>query len=276
MRRKVPRASLEGIPAELRLEIFKHLLPENLPVYIRAIDDDTGPGEPKQTLLKGCADLQSLMFICRQIYEETTVLLFQNINVTFDILINQCTKDLRLPGLYGFEFAWFSNPAGETVPRRVSDVKAAVLADYLRKVRYVTLVVREQYALKDRVLGARSNICYRCVLGFFFRALDRSRGHENRTTAKKVSICFVWDNSYFVRDSWAICEEVQYWLQPLKDISPDVTLEIKFRGSTDKAWVGPLFEPYIQDIEDSKTRPRVNPDLWYCFPDYAEDHSCDG
>lgn len=45
-------------------------------------------GSPSKNLLKDCTDLQNLMFVCRKIYEETTELLFQNVNVNFDILIS--------------------------------------------------------------------------------------------------------------------------------------------------------------------------------------------
>lgn len=144
LRRIVPRASLEGIPADLRLEIFKHLLPENLPVCISNFDDETGPSHPMENLLNGCADLQSLVFVCRAIHVESIELLFQNVNVTFDILINQCSKDLRLPGLYGLGFTWFSNLVREAAPRRAAEAKAAALADYLHNVHTVNPVVLEQ------------------------------------------------------------------------------------------------------------------------------------
>ncbi|RDI84279.1 hypothetical protein Vi05172_g5577 [Venturia inaequalis] len=144
LRRIIPRASLEGLPADLRLEIFKHLLLENLPVCISTFDDETGPVKAKEKLLNGCADSQSLVFVYRGIHEESTELLFQNVDVTFDILINQCSKDLRLPGLYGLGFTWFSNLVRETAPRRAAEAKAAALADYLHNVHTVNPVVLEQ------------------------------------------------------------------------------------------------------------------------------------
>lgn len=44
-------------------------------------------------LLKDYANLQSLVFVCRRVYEENTKLLCENVFVTFDIFINQCPSD---------------------------------------------------------------------------------------------------------------------------------------------------------------------------------------
>jgi hypothetical protein len=110
-------ASLGGIPTELRLQIFRYLLPKQLPITLAPkrpsaqytsryfLLSRPAVVQPDKGIREACSIFRNLILTSRRINTEATELLFANIDIEFALDHNDRKHyGKSVPGLYGFDY----------------------------------------------------------------------------------------------------------------------------------------------------------------------------
>jgi hypothetical protein len=168
--------TLDGIPTEIRLQIFKNLLYAGS----RALVSEVATKES----LEACHNFRSLMLTSRRINLEATELFFKNAIVYFDIVHDDCkTVEVR-PGLRGFRYSWSLGSTKEITSRRMEDLKWTILNDFLRKVRSVNLTIRSKTmhpssSWYKTLISKKGDSTYLESMSFLVRALKAAPSLES-------------------------------------------------------------------------------------------------
>ncbi|KAE9965215.1 hypothetical protein EG328_009892 [Venturia inaequalis] len=148
----IKRASLLGIPTELRLEIFNYLLPNDLPFTIpdtKRLDNisknwsvDRRHSKRAAIVWSACKNFRSLMLTCQSVSREASEQFYKSAIISFRINhgVYQEGNGSNF-GLCGFGAAW--SPRSENV-RPTPHIESAMhdsLGAFLRNVRFMSLTL---------------------------------------------------------------------------------------------------------------------------------------
>lgn len=153
--------TLDNIAAELRLQVFRYLLPESLPFSIPA----TG-AQPQWEPWRTCDDFRSLMLTSPRLNMEASELFFKHAEIEIDVNDKdwQCRSRRKNRGEHGlaiFGYSWSPNPLAFHHARRalrsLEDAARKTLCTFLSPVRLVRLQLHNYALIEWSIENHESN-----------------------------------------------------------------------------------------------------------------------
>ncbi|QDS68645.1 hypothetical protein FKW77_001775 [Venturia effusa] len=251
--------TLQSIPTEMRLEIFKYLLPHDRKIAFRKDWFSATPGR----------DLRMLMLTSKSISVEAIELFFQNVVIHFRLshpAMNCFYRD-EFCTLHGLHQRWRSCAKPRCRPRNSKDLKNMIdyksFLGYLKHVRHLDITIESVSLFETSRLNiwAYGDAPYFDDVDYLVRAMNTC------SFIKKVSLQIVTDEEYLERvNSNEDSTRLQSLLSPFQALR-GVELEVQFLC---REWVtydestripldGPKeahFVEYVKKLMIETSRPR--------------------